>query len=273
MTFDTRERSIDDGQPIRLYEFTHGLTAWRYCTADRTITTGAQKWLSIAGGVSDEGIRQSGDATADALTIRAPADLPVVRLFRGLPPTTEVAVVIRDMHAGDSEQPVVWVGSIAQINREGVDRVAILCDDLVASFERGGLAVSYERGCPYALYDHNCRVNRDLFRVDTTLIAAAGTTIESAAFAGKPDGWFAGGFVEWQSAPGVTERRFVKSHVGTSLELLGGAAGFAVGTAVSAYAGCDRTGQTCAAKFNNIDNFGGYPSLPGKSPFDGDLNW
>ncbi len=273
MTFDTRERSIDDGKPIRLYEFTHGLTTWRYCTADRSITPGAQTWLSIAGGVSDEGMRQSGDAATDALTITAPADLPVVRLFRGLPPTTEVAVVIRDMHAGDTEQVVVWVGSIAQINRTGVDRVEIICDDLLASFERGGLALSYERACPYATYDHNCRVNRDLFRVDTTLIAASGTTVESAAFAAKPDGWFAGGFIEWQSAAGVTARRFVKAHTGTALTLLGGAAGLAAGAAISAYAGDDRSAATCANKFNNIDNFGGFPSLPGKSPFDGTLQW
>lgn len=273
MTFDTRERSRDDGKPIRLYEFQHGVTSWRYCTADRTITTGAQKWLSLFGGISDEGIRQSGDPTTDSLTIPAPADLPIVRLFRSLPPTTEVAVTVRDMHYGDTEQRVSWVGSVAQINREGVDRVEIICESLVASMSRGGLAISYERGCPYATYDHNCRVNRDLFRTDDTLTLVTGATVEATAFATKPDRWFAGGYIEWQSAPGVIERRFIKAHAGVALTLLGGTPGLAAGTGVSAYAGDDRTAATCRDKFANLDNFGGFTSLPGKSPFDGDLLW
>lgn len=273
MTFEGREYSLAEGQPIALYEFAHGVTTWRYSSADRSIITGAQTWLSIPGGVRDEGIRQSGDPASDALTILAPADLPVVRLFRGLPPTTEVAVVVRFMHAGDAELSPAWVGSITQVNRRGVDRVEIVCDSLVASMQRGGLAIGYERSCPYALYDHNCKVNRDLFRVDATLSGALGTTIEAAAFGTVPDGWFAGGYVEWQSAPGVTERRFIKAHAGTVLTLLGGAQGMAPGTPVSAYAGCDRTAQTCLDKFNNLDNHGGFPSLPGKSPFDGELQW
>lgn len=273
MTFEARERSLAAGQPIRLYEFTHGVTTWRYCTADRSIQTGAQTWLSIAGGVIDEGIRQSGDAASDTLNIRAPADLPVVRLYRTLPPTTEVAVVVRDMHYGDDEQRVSWVGSISQVNRDAPDRVEIVCENLLASLNRGGLGLTYERNCPYATYDHNCRVNRDLFRVDTTLSGAGGATVEAAAFASHVDGWYAGGFIEWQSAPGVTERRFIKAHVGVRLTLLGGTAGLAEGAPVSAYAGDDRTAKTCRDKFNNLPNFGGYPMLPGKSPFDGDLLW
>lgn len=271
MTFEARERSVDDGKPIQLFEFAHGLTTWRYGSADRDITLGAFTWRTLVGGIGDSGIRQSGDAASDALTITAPADLPVVDLFRSLPPTTEVAVTVRSLHFGDTEARVTWVGSLSEVKRRGIDRVEMSCESLLASMSRGGLSLGWERNCPYATYDHNCRVNRDLFRVDTTLTNVTGATVSSSAFALKPDGWYAGGFIEWLSAPGVTERRFVKAHAGIVLTLLGGTPGLAVDTAVSAFAGDDRRAQTCLDKFNNLDNHGGLPSLPGKSPFDGDL--
>lgn len=272
MTYDARERSLDEGQPIRLYEFQYGLSTWRYCTGDRNTTVNLVLWRSLPGGISDEGIRQSGDPASDALIIRAPIDLPVVPLFRGLPPATEVAVIVRDVHYGDNEARVTWIGSIAQVNRKEA-QAEILCDNLLASFDRAGLALSYERNCPYATYDHNCKVDRNLFRTDATLTGITGTTIESPTFATKPDAWFAGGFIEYIDEFGLTERRFVKAHTGSTLRLLGGTPGLANNQSVSAFAGDDHTAETCATKFDNIDNNGGFHMLPGKSPFDGDLLW
>jgi hypothetical protein len=35
------------------------------------------------------------------------------------------------------------------------------------------------------------------------------------------------------------------------------------------YPGCPRTTEACLTKFNNLDNYGGIPSMPPTSPFDG----
>lgn len=271
MTFDLRERSLDDGQPIRLYEFIHGQTAWRYCSGDRDQFVQTKTWASLAGGITDSGVRQSGDPTSDALTIEAPGDLPVVDLFRAAPPTEEVVVTVRTLHSGDPEALVTWSGSLSDANRRGLDRVELVCQSLLASMARGGLSLSWERACPYATYDHNCGANRELFKTSGTLLTVGGATVEAAAFGAHPDGWFTGGFIEWTTATGVRERRFVKAHAGPVLTLLGGSAGLSVGLAVDAYAGDDRSAATCRDKFGNLDNHGGMPSLPGKSPFDGDL--
>lgn len=272
MTFDALERSVDAGQPIRLYEFAYGQGAWRYCSADRNIVTATQTWLYVPGGITDGGIRQSGDASSDALTIEGPSDLPVVQLFRALPPTNEVVVTVRSLHYGDAEARVTWVGSMAEAKRRGVDRVEITCESLLASMSRGGLSLGWERSCPYATYDHNCLVNRELFKTSGTLLTVSGSTVEAAAFGAHPDGWFTGGFIEWVSADGVVERRFIQSHAGPVLTLLlSGTHGLSVGLAVDAFAGDDRSAQTCLDKFNNLDNHGGIGSLPGSSPFDGEL--
>ena len=33
--------------------------------------------------------------------------------------------------------------------------------------------------------------------------------------------------------------------------------------------GCDLRRDTCAAKFGNLLNFGGFPDIPGRNPFGG----
>ena len=39
-----------------------------------------------------------------------------------------------------------------------------------------------------------------------------------------------------------------------------------VGKQVIVYAGCDKTPQTCKNKFNNLQNFRGFPYIPVKNP-------
>ena len=45
--------------------------------------------------------------------------------------------------------------------------------------------------------------------------------------------------------------------------------GLAIGDAIYLYPGCDRTLNTCHAKFGNSANFGGFPFIPTKNPFGG----
>ena len=33
--------------------------------------------------------------------------------------------------------------------------------------------------------------------------------------------------------------------------------------------GCDLRAATCAVKFGNLANFGGFPEIPGRNPFGG----
>ena len=40
------------------------------------------------------------------------------------------------------------------------------------------------------------------------------------------------------------------------------------GETVSLYPGCDHTLQTCHGRFNNAENFGGFPWIPRRNPFN-----
>ena len=52
------------------------------------------------------------------------------------------------------------------------------------------------------------------------------------------------------------------------LQLMAPLTGLAPGAAVELVAGCDRTAATCQGRFGNIANFGGFPALPKRNPFD-----
>jgi len=81
---------------------------------------------------------------------------------------------------------------------------------------------------------------------------------------------FDGGFIEWQHPVRGTEFLVIETQNGNACEMFGDTGGLYYNLAVTAYPGCKRTTDDCGTKFNNLDNFGGVPDLPGKSPFDGD---
>jgi hypothetical protein len=81
---------------------------------------------------------------------------------------------------------------------------------------------------------------------------------------------YAGRAVELCAAAGVPERRFILEHSGAAITLSSGASDIPVGAAVSLFPGCDHSAATCAAKFSNAANYGGFPYMPTKNPFGGD---
>lgn len=267
MSFDARETSIAGGQPIRLYEFQRGVLRWRYTSADREIEYQTQSFSAVA--ISDDGIRQ-GESGADALKITVPWDLPVARLFRSVPPSAEIDVIVRDLHYGESEGKIRFHGTIDSVRHPSPAIAEILCQPLDASLEQPGLRLGWERACPYSLYDHNCGVNPSTFGVEAILTTVTPVLVSAGAFDALADGYFAGGFVEWSIGSGEVERRAVETHVGEQLTLMGGTDGIVAGQAITAYPGCPRTIAICDSRFSNKDNYGGIPHLPGKSPFTGD---
>ena len=58
----------------------------------------------------------------------------------------------------------------------------------------------------------------------------------------------------------------IVAEYGSGVELLNPVA-IAPGTEVLLTVGCDHSTATCAARFNNLDNYGGFPAIPSKNPF------
>ncbi|MDF3932928.1 phage BR0599 family protein [Pseudomonas citronellolis] len=269
MSFDAREQSLAAGQPVRLYQFSRGVMRWLYNTSDRDITWNNQIFRTVRGGIIDSGIIQSGDPEADKQTITGPADLEVAQLFRGVPPSDEIELVIYDMHFGDDEALVSWMGSIAGVNWPNVDSSTITCVTFEASMQQPGLTDCYSRTCIAVLGDSRCKVILSQYMVSAPIQGSTGSVISAGAAAAYPDGYFTGGFAEWPVGSGNYDRRHIEQHQGSSLTILAGTSGMPTSGVLRLYPGCDYLPATCRDKFNNEPNFRGEPQLQGESPYDG----
>ncbi len=182
----------------------------------------------------------------------------------------------------ESEAPIYWIGTIANIKRPDPAKGMIIGRPLTATFKRVGLRLSWTRGCPYALYDEDCRVNPDDHRLAGVVQSANGATVRlllpGVVDAGSMDKW-RGGILEWEAnADGTIDSRTIEDVTALTygedgaymtLNIFGTADRIDNDAACSILPGCDLTPETCSGRFANMDNYGGFRQMAGKSPFDG----
>jgi len=280
MAFKLFEISNFLGRPVSLYEFTWGPTVWRYTSADSDVEHGEDEdgnpivWTATA--ISDNGFTQ-GPSAGEDFEVALPRNLPVVQLFVGTPPSTEITLTVRRYHKGDPDAQAIvyWTGTVTNVGGEDAAKGRLVGIPISGRTRRTGLRKCWEHGCNSALYDADCRVDKESFKVETVIDALTGASVTVASLGAFPGAHFAGGFIEWEaSAEGALDRRAIESFSGgTTVNLLGTTDRLTVGQAVTLYLGCDLTPQTCRDRFDNIANFGGFDFMAGKSPFDGDFSF
>lgn len=266
MTYDSLERSMQSGAPVELYEFTRGTTVYRYTSADVVQTVGANSYAVEP--LRRGKIETSAERARNSLTIECRRNFPIADLFRISPPSDVIAAVVKRKHRTDGTIAVIWSGRVLNCSFEGA-RASLICEPSSSSLKRPGLRRLYQRGCPHVLYAQGagqCNVTRAAHSTTTTVSAVSGLVLSVAALGAKP---WAGGFVEWEESAGSIERRFISSFSGLDLTLSQAFQGITIGATVTVSPGCDHTSSTCAAVYANLPNYGGFPFMPDKNPFDG----
>lgn len=265
MSYASQETSAFDGFPIELWLFTRMSQAWRYCSNDDDKIIAGLPYRSAQ--IKRPALEQNQDMARMPLNLTMDKDLDVLRQFRGSPPTDVVRVSLLRYHEGDGILTTPWTGRV--VNVKFREREAeVRCEPVYTSLRRPALRRMYQTACPHVLYGKQCGVLASLFQVDATLNAVSGRDLSSAAFAAKPDGYFAGGYVDWESG-GLLERRFITAHVGGAITVNLPFRGIPSNAVVRAFPGCDHTLATCAEKFDNELNYGGQPFYPRKNPMVG----
>lgn len=265
MTYDARESSAYSGNPVELYEFNRGSSYWRYTSGDEDIAWNAQTWERVP--ISRTALDETGELNRVNLEITLQRDNPVADLFRLYPPGDIVTVKIWRKHRDDAEAVVIWAGRVLNCEFKGGEAV-LHTEPVYTSIRRNGLRRFYQRQCPHVLYGPSCGVNQTLYKASGPVIAISGNTIQVAAAGSFANGYFAGGYVSWLSGAWVTENRLITDHTGVTLTLSAPILGLAVGLSVDVYPGCDHTLSTCQTKFSNHANYGGWPYIPTKNPFN-----
>ena len=265
MTFDAREASLADARPAELYRWTHAAEVIAATSADQELVHAGETYTPTP--LERAAIVQGDEMQRADLAVTVPAAHPVAQLFAGGPPVDRVRLVVYRRHLGDGETVAIWRGRVLSCEWRGIEAVLTHEPDWTA-IRRPGLRRTYGHTCSHVLGDpHTCRVDLSAYATAGTVSAASGVSVTVPAAASQADGWWRGGYL-LRSVPttGRQYRAMITDHSGEALTLHL-PLGLAAGDAVSLYPGCDRSLDTCAGKFRNAANFGGFPWTPTQSPY------
>lgn len=268
MTYDASERSTAGGAPVELYTFVRGSITQRFTSADADIVVSGDTYTSAV--LTRSSIRTTAERARNALQVTCARDFPIAELFRVSPPSEIIALTLRRLHRDDGDVAVGWMGRVVNCEWQAGSTARLNCEPVSSSLKRMGLRRKYQRQCPHVLYlqgPGQCNVNRATHSTTTTVTSVAGTLVGVASLPSMP---WPGGFIEWVLPDGSIERRFIEEvPSGGVLKITQAFQGITVGQTVTISPGCDHTQNTCITVYSNGDNYGGFPFIPLKNPFDG----
>lgn len=165
---------------------------------------------------------------------------------------------------------VVWKGRLTGVV-PGMTAITMRFESIFTSMRRPGLRARYQRSCRHALYGRGCNLDPEDFATvgECTDVTADVVTVTEAA--SQPDGYYLGGML--RSPDGVLS--YIIGHTGTAITLQRVSASLLDAVAggypfsVTLYPGCSHDRATCAAKFDNLLNYGGFDYIPQINPMGG----
>lgn len=278
MTYDLLEASTAEARPLFLYQFAEGASLWRFTSraADWVVPGGTfadepgdTTWTASA--ISHGNVIQSGDPRRVDLSVTFPLSDPFARRYLGSRGSAVTTLTIFRGHEQVPDEVVAhWKGRIVSARVEGV-RITLQAESLFTAMRRQGVRAKYQRLCRHVLYAGGCRLDIEDFLVAATATSRSGLQITVPEAASQPDGWYRGGVLRHAGVPG-----FIIGHVGSTLTLAGRLPELeaaiddpGVTASVGIAPGCDLRRDTCASRFDNLLNFGGFPDIPGRNPFGG----
>ena len=263
MTYTAYESSIDSGTPVELYEFIQGLNKWYF-------TSGADEFVSLGrtfvpAPIVRDRIKQGEDALKETLTLTFPRGDLFASQFLGFTPDLVTVVNVYRMHGEDPDKQLIqyWKGRVSGASASA-NTLKVECESVFTSVKRPGLRAKYEFTCRHTLYARGCNVNRELYLHTGSLISVSNGIVLTVSGAGSfPSGYFSGGMV-------ITPdfgARFITAHASDNITVSRPFQSLSGGTTLNLYPGCDHLMETCRVKFNNLDNYGGFPWIPKDNPF------
>ncbi|MDR1037354.1 MAG: phage BR0599 family protein [Deltaproteobacteria bacterium] len=259
--YDVIDRSPDASAPAELFQFSGGAEAY-YASGQRTVSWNGYDYL--ADWILHSDLEQSDELNKQELEITLRASSPVAQAYVEDIPAVSVNVRVYRYLEGLAEFRLVWAGRVTKpVFGSDNDECVLTCEPIFTMLRRAGLRRNYQIICPYSLYDGRCRVIRAEHTRRLMASAVQGGRIQ---FQGAPTaGYHTGGVLRYGA-----RYRLIIDDSGGWIQLAGSVPGLKAGDFADLSAGCDKSLATCAGKFSNNLNFGGFPYIPLKNPFTGD---
>lgn len=259
-----------------LFRIVDGEQVYTFTSADSDEIYNGETYAKTAIGRTE--IESKNELTKAGIDTSFSIENPLIRNWLKLPPENTVTLTIfRKDESG--EVAVWWKGRMSSLKPD--NGVAVVAwESVFTSLRRPGLRARYQRMCRHVLYGRGCRLDKAAFALAGVAMACNGLILVVPQAATKPDGWYVGGMVE---CGGMF--RFIVAHTGATLTMMRDFApltqliaeyGYGLkyglrygGIGVKLYPGCARNREDCSGKFNNLLNYGGFPFIPIRNPFDG----
>lgn len=270
MTFDAKEISQVSGQPVELFEIIVGADIYRLTNNEDEVTLNSVTYVPER--VERTALETGIEDRSQEIQITLPATHPFPQKYVNIIPSDRPTLRIFRYHRTDTPTPQViqifdgFIESVAFLEDGEVARLSAL--PATASAGREIPRFMYQGMCNHILYDTRCKiadsgVNKFTGSVDA--IAADGKLTINGLFDAtpRPNQWAASGHIEVSG-----DSRLILDMTGDVITIQLPFRIDVLNEACNVFAGCDHTMATCKAKFNNIINYGGFPFVPTKNPFE-----
>jgi len=284
VSFDSQEESVQDGAPIELFRFTTLEERFTYTSGTTPFDFENETYSPRAIGRSGDEIESVSESRQLAVTLPTD-DLLVRRYYVSLPSSQDRLEVFR-LHTTDGADPEVvkiFDGLVATVSASGEDKATVNALSRSSLLERTVPTQTTRNLCNHVLYDERCKVFDSLFSLDAevTAVSADGLLLTvqasgvlgatgnglSAQLTADPEFFNAGtlerGGFERRTIRGVVDIGGDSAQVRTILPF----ATIPTGATFRIFAGCDHSFPTCRTKFDNEENYGGFPYVPRKNVF------
>jgi uncharacterized phage protein (TIGR02218 family) len=246
---------------VELYEFIQGDNVYTYTSASTSVFYNFKTYTPKQ--ISREKITQTTDPLREPISISFPRSDAFAKNFIAYAADDFTSITIFRGQLNGSIWAATYRGRIVEAVSDG-NTIKLSCESIYTSIQKNGLQARYEYTCRHLLYSTQCGANKNSFSNTGTVGSKSNTTITVAAASSRTNGYFSGGILEDQNG----NTRYILSHTGSTLVISKPWPQLSIGDAVTIYAGCNRARSTCVNKFNNVINFGGFPWIPNKNPFE-----
>lgn len=140
------------------------------------------------------------------------------------------------------------------------------CNSILDKLNEPFPKIIYTELCPHKLYDVNCGVNKASYKVSGAVVSSANRyTITASMFnySSYAQGYWLNGEIKITEGDNNGVTRTIKIHNdGFVVVRTPFPANILDNMDFDAYPGCDQSGATCQARFNNYNNFLGFEYIP-----------
>lgn len=215
-----RERSLDEGEPIRFYRFARGAVTWCYNSSREELTHAEEVYAPAS--ITRSAIRQGPESGQVDITITMPVNLDVAENWRPYPPSDPVILTIYVRHVGETDALVEWIGRcVAPVFTDA--ELELRCEPGHTLGRQESSIARYTRGCGVPLYSVGpgmCNLDPDGVEIPAELDTVDGAVVTAVGFLLAPRSLI-GGVLQWLDGMTPMERDII-AHDGVEVTLSSG---------------------------------------------------